>query len=107
MKNLYLKASEFDTYIIKREEENDFDVHTAKYENGVQYVFQFENGYGASVIKRPCSYGGNEDLWELAVLKFYSNGEYHLNYDTEITEDVEGYLTDEDVHELLKRIKNL
>lgn len=30
-----------------------------------------------------------------------------LNYETPITEDVEGNLTDEDVRDLLKRIKEL
>lgn len=75
-------------------------------DDGVQYLFKFENGYGASVIKHHGSYGHNEDLWELAVIKFEDDN-YYLNYDTPVTDDVLGWLTDEDVGKLLKRIKDL
>lgn len=74
---------------------------------GVQYIFKFENDYGASIIKLRGSYGYEKDLWELAVIKFEEDGKWHLNYETPITEDVEGNLTDEDVRDLLKRIKEL
>jgi hypothetical protein len=53
-----------------------------------------------SIIKSPYSYGGAQDLYELAVL--YDN---MINYDTEITNDVLGYLTPEDVTKLLERIE--
>ena len=71
-----------------------------------QYVFRFDNGYGASVIKHAYSYGYEEDLWELAVLEF-DHGEEYLCYDTEITDDVIGHLTDEEVHIYLDKIKGL
>ena len=76
---------------------------------GVQYLFKFENRYGASVIKHNGSYGHGRDLWELAVIKFNSDSgdDWDLNYDTPITDDVEGWLTDEDVRNLLQRIKEL
>ena len=74
---------------------------------GVQYIFKFENSYGASIVKHNSSYGHERDLWELAVIKFYSTEEWGLVYDTEITDDVEGWLTDTDVKELLARIKGL
>jgi hypothetical protein len=75
---------------------------------GVQYVFRFENGYGASVIKGPYTYGGPQDLWELAVLRFTGNGdEFDLCYDTEITGDVLGYRENEEIRELLLQIKGL
>ena len=32
-------------------------------DGGVHYVFRFENGYGASVIKAYWTYGGMKDLW--------------------------------------------
>ena len=68
---------------------------------GIQYVFEFENGYGASVIKHEYSYGSGEDLWELAVLK---DGEIH--YKNPVANgDVVGYLTDEEVNKLLKQIE--
>lgn len=67
-----------------------------------RYRFQFDNGFGASVIRQPYSYGGNEGLFELAVLK----GD-EICYNTEITNDVIGYLTWGKVEKLLNQIKNL
>lgn len=73
---------------------------------GSQVIHKFENGYGASVVQHEFSYGGDEGLYELAVLAF--NGDnWDLTYDTEITDDVIGYLSDEDVQDLLKQIENL
>lgn len=62
----------------------------------------FENGYGASVIRGKHSYGGSEGLYELAVL--IGN---NLCYDTPITDDVLGYLTEDDVTRLLRQIEEL
>lgn len=72
-----------------------------------QWLFRFNNGYGASVIKHPGSYGYFEDLFELAVLKFRNKTDWSLCCDTEITNDVIGYLTNKEVLDLLERIKNL
>ena len=76
---------------------------------GVHYLFRFENGYGASVIKTSYSYGHERDLWELAVVKFDDKcrRNFEVCYDTPITEDVEGCLTDKEVRKLLRRIKEL
>jgi hypothetical protein len=76
---------------------------------GVQYIFRFENNYGASIVKHNGSYSHRSDLWELAVIKFDdgSDGSWDLNYDTPITNDVIGGLTDEEVRGLLQRIKEL
>lgn len=74
---------------------------------GTQQVHKFENGYGASVVKHSFSYGGDRGLYELAVLSFYEGLEYELDYSTEITDDVIGHLTMEDVSELLVRIEAL
>ena len=76
-------------------------------DGGVQYAFKFENGYGASVVKTKGSYGFEKDLWELAVLEFTDTTKFRLIYDTNITSDVEGYLSDEEVRNLLEQIKNL
>jgi hypothetical protein len=96
--NLFLNYEGFEDYLVNK---NHFF-------GGVGYVFKFENKYGASVVKHNGSYGHSDDLWELAVIKFDDEGyKWDLNYDTPITADVEGYLTDEDVRKLLERIKEL
>lgn len=69
---------------------------------GVQARIQFENGYGASVVKTPYTYGGKDGLYELAVIK---NDE--ICYDTPITGDVIGYLRPEDVTDVMVKIQQL
>ena len=70
---------------------------------GIQARIAFENGFGASVVKTPYTYGGEADLYELAVLD--SDG--HLTYETPVTDDVEGYLSEDEVTKLLEQIQNL
>ena len=70
---------------------------------GVMSRITFENGYGASVVKTPFTYGGDKGLYELAVLDSDGN----LTYSTSITNDVEGHLTEEDVTKLLEQIQQL
>jgi|TARA_B100001094_G_C18190232_1_gene806650 hypothetical protein len=77
-------------------------IETKEYANGVQVVHEFPNGYGASVVKHDYSYGGKDGLWEMAVLK-----EGELCYNTHITNDVIGYLSDADVKSTLKEIEQL
>ena len=69
---------------------------------GHRLWIEFPNGFGASVIKTPFSYGGSKDLFELAV---FHNGS--LTYDTELTDDVLGYLKISDVNDYLKKISLL
>lgn len=77
-----------------------------KFENtlygGIQYIFKFENGLGASVIKHDYSYGNEHDLWELAVLNEYND----IHYCAFANGDVLNDLTDNDVELALKCIKN-
>jgi hypothetical protein len=70
---------------------------------GVYSRITFENGYGASVVKTPHSYGGDRGLYEVAVLN--SDGE--LTYDTPVTSDVIGYLRDIDVTDVMEKIQQL
>ena len=75
---------------------------------GTQTLHKFDNGYGASVISGGSySYGAAQGLKELAVIKFYEGDKWHLCYETKITDDVLGYLTDEDVADLLVQIEAL
>jgi hypothetical protein len=62
----------------------------------------FDNGYGASVVSHSFSYGGALGLYEIAVLR----GD-DLVYDTPITSDVVGFLSEDDVTEVLKQIQQL
>jgi hypothetical protein len=71
--------------------------------DGIIARITFENGYGASVVRHEYSYGGKDGLYELAVL----SNEGELTYDTPITNDVLGYLTDRDVTEVLIKIQQL
>jgi len=74
-----------------------------KIHDGHGYVYNFENGYGASVVKHDYSYGGKMGLYEIAVLD--STGD--LCYSTPITDDVVGHATEETVLDTLHRIKML
>jgi len=61
---------------------------------------EFDNGYGVSVISD--GYGGERGLKELAVMH-----DGKLCYDTPITGDVIGYLTDAEVMEIIEQVKQL
>jgi hypothetical protein len=63
----------------------------------------FDNGYGASVVRGPYTYGGSEGLFELVVLD--SNGD--LCYDTPISNDVMGWLNPNDITRKFKEIQDL
>lgn len=95
--NIKLNCVEFKDYIVDRHPRYD----------GVQYIFRFPNDYGASVVKCVGPYGGYRDLWELGVIIFDIDGCYHLTYNTEITDDVLGGLTDAEVVEVLRKIQAL
>ena len=71
---------------------------------GKQKIYEFENGYGASVIQGPHTYGGNKGLWELAVLQCG-----RIDYSTPLTpnHDVLGHLNEGQVKDLLKKIQKL
>jgi len=73
---------------------------------GIQAIKFFDNGYGVSAIMTPYSYGGPDGLYEIAILKG-NEEEWEICYDTYITEDVMGYLTNEDVETVLNQVKNL
>lgn len=75
--------------------------------DGVQKIFKFDNMYGASVIKHRYSYGSDLGLWELAVIKYQDDDKWGIVYDTKLTDDVLGYLTDDDVCFYLEQIKHL
>ena len=67
----------------------------------------FDNGYGATVVQGPHSYGGADGLYELAVIQYDESGDWDICYDTPITDDVLGYLTEDNVTEYLTQIEQL
>ena len=67
-----------------------------------QYIFNFSNGYGASVVGGPSRHGDGKMTFELAVLK---RGE--ICYDTPITNDVLSLQTAEEIEQALNAIKKL
>lgn len=70
--------------------------------DGVQAKPTFQNGYGASVIRHSSSRGSDRGLYEIAVLH-----NDRLTYDTPVTDDVLGYLTEADVDRVLGEIEAL
>lgn len=100
--NLNLDYTGFEKYLIDRYEREEI--------NGIGYVFKFDNGRGASVIKNYWSYGVSMDKWELAVLRFDNEEAPYgcdLDYDTPITDDVLGFLDDAEVRDILGEIQKL
>lgn len=73
----------------------------------VQYLFKYENGFGASVVKGKGTYGYQVDSWELAVIKWANDNTWDVTDNTPITGDVLGYLSSEEVLDTLEQIKNL
>jgi len=69
---------------------------------GHRFVVDLPNGYSASIIQNPYSYGGEEGLWEIGVMKDGS-----LDYSTPITSDVLGYIPANEVMEIVGRIAKL
>ena len=78
---------------------------------GIQYLVKYLNNYGASIVQHEFSYGGKDGKWELAVTVYPEGTEdindFELTYATEITDDVIGWLSEEEVEELLLRIQAL
>ncbi len=81
--------------------------------NGKHGLMFFKNGYGVSVVRFELvggfgygSYTSNESEWELAVLKG-TKDDWDLTYDTPITEEVMGYLSEKEVTDVMIRIQQL
>ena len=72
-------------------------------EYGIVSRTKFDNGYEVSVVKSQYSYGGDKGLYELAVL----GKDGHITYDTPITNDVIGYLREQDVTDVMEKIQQL
>jgi|694.fasta_scaffold02774_53 hypothetical protein len=81
----------------------NFEEH---YFGGVHAVHFFENGYGVSVVCFPGSYGYEQGLYEVAILKGNPD-KFELCYDTPITDDVFGHRDENDVENIMKEVADL
>lgn len=89
----------------------NFQPHSNYPDTGIAARHFFPNGYGVSVVRFTTpsgfgSYGSEEGLYELAVLQGVDEN-WNICYDTPITDDVLGYLTEEQVDSLLKEVEKL
>lgn len=96
----------FDTSIVDKEivkvEMKDFDIIRNSID-GFGCDVYFKNKYIASIVKHKRSYGYNEGLYEIAVM----NEKHNIVYDTQVTEDVLGYVDVKDIPKYLKQISEL
>lgn len=81
----------------------DLNFKQSKVPKGVSASVNFPNGFGASIICNDMSYGGKAGLFEVAVIDSKGN----LTYDTDITDDVLGWLDEKDVERTLDAIRQL
>jgi hypothetical protein len=85
----------------------ELEFKTLTYLGGIQAVVKFENNYGASIVRHNGSYGSKQGLYELAVTEYDEDGHWSICYDTPLTDDVLGYLTEDDVTNYLIQIEQL
>ena len=78
-------------------------VPTEEFLNGIRSECHFDNGYGVSVVRHKYSYGNGLNLFELAIID--KSGE--ITYSTPITDDVLGYLSEDDVSDTMIKVQRL
>jgi hypothetical protein len=73
---------------------------------GIRAEHFFSNGYGVSVVRFPGSYGYEEGLYEVAVLKGTAD-DFELCYDTDIADDVVGHCNETDIENIIQKVQSL
>ena len=73
-----------------------------RYQDAKQATEKFENNYGVSVIFGNCFYSNGKDTYELAILY---DGD--ITYNTGMTNDVLGHLSEEEVSEIMIKVQLL
>jgi len=81
----------------------DLEFKTHAIGEGIQSRLSFDNDYGVSVVRTSFTYGGKEGLYELAVLDEHGN----LTYNTSVTNDVIGYLSEDEVTDIMEQVQKL
>lgn len=77
----------------------DLNFAPRSFGGGVAARLTFPNGYTVSVVQGEGTYGGSQGLYELAVLH-----DGAIVYDTPVTDDVLGWLTEGDVTERMNEV---
>jgi hypothetical protein len=85
---------------------SDLNFESHCIDNGIAAKLFFDNGYGVSVVQFPGSYGYEEGLYEVAILKG-SADDYDLCYDTPVSDDILGHRDEEDVENIIKEVESL
>ena len=89
---------------MKTFEDLEFEqLNDAPYMVGKKSRMHFDNGFGVSVVSHTHSYGGRDGLYEVAVL----DKDGVLTYETPVTSDIIGYLSEEDVTDVMKQVQEL
>jgi hypothetical protein len=60
--------------------------HPSPVVGGTQWLYRFDNGYGASIVDSPMVTGGAD--YELAVIR-WDDGDFRIDTTTRVTSDVE------------------
>ena len=84
----------------KKFKDLEFKKHSAG--SGKISQLDFDNGYGVSVIFGSLFYSNGIDIYELAIFK-----DGNICYDSGITDDVLGHLSEEEVSEYMVKVQNL
>ena len=101
--NFYLTQAFVKKIKMKTFKDLEFEDLSDEFIKGKRCRVSFENGWGASVVSHTYSYGGPAGLYELAVLF-----DDELHYDNPVAAgDVRGYLSEDEVTELLIEIQKL
>lgn len=78
----------------------DLEFYPHKVVIGTHAVIEFDNGYGISVVCGQLFYSNGIDTYEVAILH-HGN----ITYSTDITDDVLGYQTANQVSEIMRRVQ--
>ena len=89
-----LNYEEFEQYLIKEGSHIGY--------GGFVYEFKFDNNYKAVVMKHQGTLGGPNDLFELVV--YYK---YNMTNSSPAGNGIKGFLTNEQVLEVLYKLKEL
>ncbi len=101
--NFYLLNAFVKKIKMKTFKDLEFEILKDDFMSGKRARIHFDNNFGASVVSHTFSYGGNQGLYELAVLF-----DDEIHYDNPVAHgDVRGHLTEEEVTELLIEIQKL